>query len=110
MIQKYCQPLVATGDNAAIMECLRAFTHDIEMPKECREIVVERQKEQAESFVLDPEMSEYCKADVKQHCSKEMKKAQVAYDQGHTDEGIVMGCLVDVMIGKKAVSTDYLPL
>ena len=104
MIRKYCQPLVATGDNAAIMECLRAFTHDVDMRKDCREIIFERQKEQAESFILDPEMSKFCEADVKRHCDQEMKDAKRAYDQGHADEGIVFGCLVDVMIGKKAVS------
>ena len=104
MIKKYCQPLVATGDSAAIMECLRVFTHDVEMSKECREIVVERQKEQAESFILDPELSKYCESDVKRHCSKEMKEAKRDYEQGHTDEGIVFGCLTDVMIGKEAVS------
>ncbi|XP_066933880.1 Golgi apparatus protein 1-like isoform X5 [Clytia hemisphaerica] len=101
MIKKYCQPLVSTGDTTAIMECLRSFTHDTDMSKECKAIVFERQKEQAESFALDPELSSFCDSDVKRHCSREMKEAQKSYDQGHTDEGLVFGCLVDVLIGKK---------
>ena len=107
MIKKYCQPLVMSGDNSAVMECLRSFTHDTDMSKDCRDIVFERQKEQAESFVLDPELSEYCDKDAERYCKREMQVAKRAYDQGHSDDGSVFGCLVDVMIGKKsAVSVE----
>jgi len=52
MIKRYCQPLVATGDSTAVMECLRSFTHDTEMSRDCREIVTERQKEQVGFFFI----------------------------------------------------------
>jgi len=101
MIKKYCHALVATGDTTQIMECLRAVTHDEDMSKDCRDIVLERQKEQARSFKLDPELSNFCDADVKRHCKDAMKEAEHQYDQGHPDEGIVFGCLVDILMDKK---------
>lgn len=103
MIKKFCQPLI-NEDPRHILECLRMFTHTDEMEEQCKKIVLERQKEQASSFKLDTELSNFCEADVKKHCKDEMHQAERAFVAGHADDGIVFGCLVDIVIEKTAVS------
>ena len=62
--------------------------------------------EQAESFVLDAELSQYCEADAKKHCTKELEKAKM---KGSDEAGEVFSCLVDNLM-RKTVSATSLSL
>ena len=81
-----------------ILQCLRQFTHDREMKLACREIVQERQIEQAESFFLDADLTKNCMQEAKNYCPKEMSEAQKGFDNG-----AVFGCLVNALLSKKVV-------
>ena len=98
MIKRYCMQYSITTE---IMECLRQVVHDRDMSRECREIVQERQIEQAEYFELDPELSKHCMEDANKYCSKELKKAE----NGEEDDGAVFGCLVNRMISREVGDT-----
>jgi len=98
MIKKYCMSYTTATE---IMECLRQVTHDRDMDKECRLIIKERQIEQAETFELDPELSQFCKQDVSRYCGKELSSALKG-----EDEGAIFGCLVGAIIAKKPLKRD----
>ncbi|XP_057291039.1 Golgi apparatus protein 1-like isoform X2 [Hydractinia symbiolongicarpus] len=98
MVKRYCSGISQMSD---IMSCLRQFTHDQDMSRECKEIVLERQIEQAESFELDHELVENCEADAKKYCHKEMKNAKRG-----VDDGAVFGCLVQALMNKKKLKSD----
>lgn len=84
-----------------MVECLRQNSHDREMSPECRDIIKERQVESAESFVLDADLSKYCKADAQKYCKVELQKAEL---KGTDEAGDVFSCLVDNLMKKMKIN------
>eukprot|EP00794_Sanderia_malayensis_P018718 gene18718-20607_t len=82
MIKKYCME----EDPKNFLRCLREHKNDVDMTPECRKVVFQRQKEGAEDVRLDPDIVEFCKADVKKFCG------HVQPDQPD-QRGSVMLCL-----------------
>merc|ERR1719354_463119 len=99
MIKRYCMDYTHPQE---MVECLRQNSHDRDMSPECRDVIKERQVEGAESFLLDEELSKYCKADAKRYCKVELEKAEMAGT--HDEAGEVFGCLVDNLMKKMKIS------
>ncbi|XP_065676137.1 Golgi apparatus protein 1-like isoform X1 [Hydra vulgaris] len=93
MIKKYCMTYTESHE---ILQCLRGVTHDREMKPACREIVEERQIEQAESFFLDADLTKNCMQEAKSYCPEELAKAKKG-----VDDGAVFGCLVNALLTRK---------
>ncbi|XP_065064427.1 Golgi apparatus protein 1-like [Rhopilema esculentum] len=80
MLKKHCMD----RSPKKYIDCLREHENDVEMTTECRNVLFERKKEGAKDFRLDPDIAEFCKADIHKFCK----------NIAETDNrGLVMNCL-----------------
>ncbi|BES89484.1 Golgi apparatus protein [Nesidiocoris tenuis] len=85
MLEKYCQDTTVQPLN-----CLKKYKYFEDFDFKCREVVVRRMVEQSSDYRFDPNLTKYCRADIRGLCYQVINH-NFAEDKEY--EGKVIGCL-----------------
>ena len=87
MIKRYCSEDIGQGDG--IFKCLKkARVEQDEFDMKCAKVIVERTRQRAQDYRLNPQLQKSCERDIPKFCSSEMNNSP-----GLELEGKVINCL-----------------
>ncbi|CAL1540387.1 unnamed protein product [Lymnaea stagnalis] len=99
MIKKFCS---IDGDEADIMNCLKANQNADDFDHRCRQIVLRRQVEQSKDYRLNPHLQKACRLDIPKFCAE-------FYD-GKTEETEMEGKVIDCLKKQYAKKSNSLSM